>query len=689
MFLRLSILIIVSIFVIDTHEIEAQNSAASKKITINLTSSDSESINFDGNFMLIPKTFSSFTPGEGISQFPKNFKIIKTFSKIIQIRQFAYQLAQQSKEDYQKVIERYGEEWYKNAESKYSKKPVDCIISISILEDNTGENYIVFDSNNDEDLSNDEIIKFKNTDNKNDDGSVEKTAQNVVSYEYYDGINNKTLEIIIKIIKNAGRSDLTVLSLSNIKYGETIVEGNQYLIGIFENFSIEFNDTSRIWIDTNNNGKYDYREDYIGLIKHPFNINRKSYKILSFDRFGRHITIEESSVPNLAVGLPAPDFEVQTLDLKKFRLSDQKGKYILLDFWGTWCGPCMRQIPTLKKAYDIFGGEKFEIVGIAKDDEEKLRSCIDEKNLNWTHIQQGDEGELLKLYRIDHYPTKFLINDEGIVIAKSGLSGEKLFKTLEKHIPFTLPFNTNSVLNLSERVETENNTQRNILVEMFTGTWCGWCPYGVEVLNEIQQNNDNIIVLAYHIDDEMAIEAGDKLKKILKPSYPQAAIDRIHYPDKENIPISRDTWEEKIIERSQIPSPISISFNTDYNTTTRTVSLDVITCTYNELPGKYRLNVVVCEDSLNYKQKITKKPYKEIDPYYHNHVVREMITGPFGESLNNAPLPSDICLINKYSFTLNSKYNPDICHLVVFVNENIIDGIGPVLQAEQIDLEFK
>ena len=84
--------------------------------------------------------------------------------------------------------------------------------------------------------------------------------------------------------------------------------------------------------------------------------------------------------------------------------------------------------------------------------------------------------------------------------------------------------------------------------------------------------------------------------------------------DKVNIPISRNDWKEKIIERSQIPSQISISFNSDYNPSTHTVNLDVITCTYNELPGKYRLNVVVCEDSLNFRQKITKKPYKEVFP---------------------------------------------------------------------------
>lgn len=185
----------------------------------------------------------------------------------------------------------------------------------------------------------------------------------------------------------------------------------------------------------------------------------------------------------------------------------------------------------------------------------------------------------------------------------------------------------------------------------------------------------------------MATEAGDKLNRILKPAYPQAAIDRVKFPNTSKIPVSRGAWEEKCSERSLVPSPISISLECDYNSTTRNVDIGIIICTMSELPGKYRINVVVCEDSLNYKQKVSKKPYKVIDPYYHKHVVREMITGPLGESLNNAPLASDICILKKYSFTLNSDYNTDLCRIVVFIHEDLVDGIGPVQQVVQTHIE--
>lgn len=197
-----------------------------------------------------------------------------------------------------------------------------------------------------------------------------------------------------------------------------------------------------------------------------------------------------------------------------------------------------------------------------------------------------------------------------------------------------------------------------------------------------------MIVLAYHASDPMSTSDGNQLIDAMSPAYPQAAIDRIQFPGASKIPISRGDWGKRCLERSSVSPTFSISLEGDYNSSTRNVSLNVNLKTLADLSGTYRINVVISEDSLNYTQKIYGKPYTEISPYYHMHVVREMISGAFGEVLNTSPLVNNTSIQKNYNFSLNSNYNEGLCHIVVFVHEDLGNGIGPVQQAEETDLSL-
>ncbi|MEM8524164.1 MAG: TlpA disulfide reductase family protein [Bacteroidota bacterium] len=131
--------------------------------------------------------------------------------------------------------------------------------------------------------------------------------------------------------------------------------------------------------------------------------------------------------PNVIQGDKAPIFSAQTLDSQNFELASLKGNYVLLDFWGSWCGPCRRENPALVELHEKYNKKRFEdaakfeivSVGIEKDRRRWL-SAIKQDRLNWEyHISDLKEfdDEVAQSYGVRSIPSKFLINPEGVIIS--------------------------------------------------------------------------------------------------------------------------------------------------------------------------------------------------------------------------------------------------------------------------------
>jgi peroxiredoxin len=135
---------------------------------------------------------------------------------------------------------------------------------------------------------------------------------------------------------------------------------------------------------------------------------------------------------SLVVGAKFPDFQEKDINGKPISVSQYKGKVVLVDFWATWCGPCLAELPNVLSAYEKYHSRGFEILGLSLDqNEQKLRDFIKDRKMTWQQYFDGKvwENKLAQQYGVVGIPATYLLDGNGVIIGKD-LRGDELDKAV-------------------------------------------------------------------------------------------------------------------------------------------------------------------------------------------------------------------------------------------------------------------
>jgi thiol-disulfide isomerase/thioredoxin len=321
-------------------------------------------------------------------------------------------------------------------------KKVRNFIAFAVGYDTNNKAVYVADANANNDFSDDKLLSVKKL---NPSLNRIENATNI-GYEYFDGKYIKQDNTLFLVCQMPRGNDIwftfpeyhfTRISYRGKKYIiSTYPDKNEFYVYPDSLFSKEFRITDYI-VKPSQYVKLgdsyfkcitDFQNSYkIKLVK--VDIDSKTYS-KQFDKSVSNSVIEKTIPASEKTGMPAPEISgINILDSSIISLNKCKGKYVFLDFWGTFCGPCIAEFPTIRKLYDLRDKEKLEFIGVSINNNGEMLRFLKSHEINWPNILKNDSETKTTEYKISSVPTNFLIDPSGYII-KMNLRDDQLTNSL-------------------------------------------------------------------------------------------------------------------------------------------------------------------------------------------------------------------------------------------------------------------
>lgn len=275
-------------------------------------------------------------------------------------------------------------------------------------------------------------------------GEAESPFPAGVGVYWFDDPQRPELRDALRYYRDYAREgELTISGKAyRVMLGDNLASGDFRAEGAARGLAVP-----KLMIDINANAEFDARGEEFP-VNQPFNIGGTTYEIAELTRSGDSFRLVKSaqSVPEIPlppdhhVGKTITPFDTATVDGRTVKFpSDYKGRVVMLDFWATWCGPCMAEVPGLVRVYDQYHEKRFDVLGISLDGPaqmEMMKQVIADNDMKWPHVLDGlKPGEtLVDLYAVDGIPELYLVDgDTGEILARDEvLRGEHLAGTIER-----------------------------------------------------------------------------------------------------------------------------------------------------------------------------------------------------------------------------------------------------------------
>lgn len=228
------------------------------------------------------------------------------------------------------------------------------------------------------------------------------------------------------------------------KYAQIPQEKREAFDNSYEEYYAKKNQHTQDYVNTHNNLitqflyltslRFSYGfEDLVKILENtPEEIKNSVY--------GKALSAKKQLLEKIRPGAVAPDIEKPDTAGNMLALSSLRGKYVLLDFWASWCGPCRKENPSIKQAYAKYKEKGFEVYAVSLDypnDKDKWVAAIEADSLPWHHVSSllGWRDSVAKIYNISGIPAPFLLDTAGRILAKeTALRGENLSETLKQYL---------------------------------------------------------------------------------------------------------------------------------------------------------------------------------------------------------------------------------------------------------------
>ncbi|GAB3014910.1 peroxiredoxin family protein [Spirosoma pulveris] len=315
--------------------------------------------------------------------------------------------------------------------AQLSRKPIKCYVyTLRGFDEQTGKWAVLIDTNNNLDFS-DETAFYPEVIQRNNPYSYRKPT--IVNYEVYQKgkILKASLPMVVKTFGNDFFYNFPQHAQTTLKRA-----GKTYNLAVSFGFTRpDFDINGLVDLSTLSTSER-ISEDKLIEVNENVSLDGITYKNKGVDFYNNVLRLEPvvdgKREYALQVGYPfKPFIEPEFTSRRPIALADYKGKYVYIDFWGTWCKGCVDDIPNLKKLYAGLDKNQFEFIGIVQDSPERLTKFIQKQDVQWPQILSDQSNKLVESYPFRGYPTSVLLDKNGIVLARD-LRGNELRDKLKE-----------------------------------------------------------------------------------------------------------------------------------------------------------------------------------------------------------------------------------------------------------------